>query len=273
PMMRHFPAYDVLKVMMRGKGTAPAWWEPAGGISGYVRAMLDELGGVDLRVSTPVEEIRREGASLVVSAGDTSERYDRVVVATASGPAATLLQGVEGAGELAEACAAFHSFPTTIAIHRDEEWMPESRGDWSAINVRIEGETVWMTEWAGQRQNRPVFRTWLPEGRPRPQDILHEQSFEHLVVSPATPALQRLIAEHQGDGGIYLAGMYVTDVDTHNSAVGSAVAVASHLAPGSPNLVRLADHGGKVEMWRAWGAAGSPDQGEAPSSSTKTARS
>ncbi len=55
-----------------------------------------------------------------------------------------------------------------------------------------------------------------------------------------TAAIIATIAALQGAAGVWAVGMYVTDVDNHESALASALPVARALAPRSPALARIA---------------------------------
>ncbi len=233
-IMPDFPAYSVLKVMRRGKGSMGYFYEIEGGVSAYVAALAAQLGKVTLRPGTPVAGLDREGARIaVVDEAGRRERFDEVVVATCSRHAARILRGLAGAEALAEAAAGFRHFDTGVVIHRDAAAMPPRREDWSVVNVFRDGAGPWMTEWSGFRRGADVFRTWVPEGRPEPRDVVARARFHHLVLTPESRALQRRIALHQGRAGVWLAGMYVADVDNHESAVASALPIARALAPRS----------------------------------------
>jgi predicted NAD/FAD-binding protein len=240
-LMPDFPAYDVLKVMRRGKGEGPGFYEIDGGVSTYVSALLSELGAARLLPGVGAARLQWTGVDWEVedTSGDASP-YDHVVIATSARHAGDLLSGVPEGAPLAALVRQFSHFDTHIVIHRDPGLMPERRADWAIVNVRVDGDAAWTTEWSGWRESLPVFRSWLPRGRPLPAGVVHEESFHHLVVTHASPALQRAIAAEQGRSGLFLAGMYTTDVDNHESALCSAVGLARALAPQSPNLQRLA---------------------------------
>jgi predicted NAD/FAD-binding protein len=114
--------------------------------------------------------------------------------------------------------------------------MPADPRDWCLINQFHRDGEAFLTEWCGWLERRPVFRTWLPAGRPLPKDVHYARPFEHLVVTPASPAMQQRLATLQGTGGLYAAGMYVTEVDIHESALQSALDVAAALAPESAGV-------------------------------------
>jgi predicted NAD/FAD-binding protein len=96
-----------------------------------------------------------------------------------------------------------------------------------------------MTEWSGHLEKIPVFRSWVPPGTREPTKVQARRAFRHLVVTPRHPDIQRRLEALQGAAGVWLAGMYVTDVDDHESALLSAIRVATALAPRSPTLARL----------------------------------
>jgi predicted NAD/FAD-binding protein len=62
-------------------------------------------------------------------------------------------------------------------------------------------------------------------------------------VTPAYFAAQRSIAALQGRHRLWLAGMYLHDVDCHEGAVMSAINGARRLAPSSERLDRLTTPG------------------------------
>jgi predicted NAD/FAD-binding protein len=239
-VMARFAAYDVVKVVGRGWG---GFLEVAGGASRYVAELAAGCGGAELRCGVAACAIRRDGRALLVEADD-ARRFDQVVLATPAPAAAALAAGLDGAEPLRDACARFRYLDTEIAIHRDVSLMPARRDDWAIVNYTLDERGPFVTEWCGQRERRDVFRTWLAAGRPPPRAICHRERFQHLVVTPTSLAAQRALEQHQGAGGLWAAGMYVTDVDVQESAIASAVAVARRLFPDSENLRRLERAGG-----------------------------
>jgi predicted NAD/FAD-binding protein len=240
--IRAFPAYSVLKVLTRHRGWGDSFLELNGGVSTYVGRLVGELDRVVLRPATGVERIERRderALAVVEQGGERAETFDRVVLAAAARDAAGLVAKLPGAGELAEVLSRFRHFDTTIAIHGDERLMPARRDDWSMINVFHDERGAWQSEWCGRNERTAVFRSWLRPGDPLPEPLYHLLRFEHLIVTPASRELQSQLSALQGRGGIWTAGMYTTDVDNHESALGSAVAVARALGGGSPNLARL----------------------------------
>lgn len=111
--------------------------------------------------------------------------------------------------------------------------------DWSVINHVFERDHRVMTEWSGHHLRRPVFRSRVPVGAPEPARVHARKDFQHLLVGRQRAVLQRRLEEGQGLARVWLAGMYTTDVDDHESALLSAVRIARLLAPDSPSLRQL----------------------------------
>jgi predicted NAD/FAD-binding protein len=236
-LMPDFPAYSVLKVLARKTLRNPRIFELDRGISQYIEALVERLGRTELRLGAAVTAVtRRDGRFVVEDARGESREFDHIVLATSSRDGAQVLRDVPEAAEWLETISRFTHFDTTIVLHKDTSFMPARRSDWSLINVFHEGKDAWQTEWAGWKQDAPVFRTWMPRSGRMPKEPLHVQKFHHLVVTPENARLQQRIRELQGQAGISLAGMYTTDVDNHESVQMSAVNVARRLAPASPEL-------------------------------------
>ena len=137
------------------------------------------------------------------------------------------------------AIAGFRHFETEIVVHGDPSLMPPNRKDWGHNNLFFDREVAWMSDWQGLRAGVHVIRTWLPKGRPLPQPLYGRRSFRHLIMTPENAVLQRRIAALQGVGGLWVTGMYVVDIDNHESALLSAVVPPRGLAPEGKNLERL----------------------------------
>ena len=85
----------------------------------------------------------------------------------------------------------------------------------------------------------PIFRSWVTF-EPQLPDPLHSLvTYYHPKATPEYFDVQRVMAGLQGRDNLWLTGMYTRDVDSHESAVASAVAIARRLHPDSPRLRRL----------------------------------
>ncbi|MDB4928322.1 MAG: hypothetical protein JWM10_806, partial [Myxococcaceae bacterium] len=225
-----FPVYDLARVLPKGVALA---YDVEGGTSAYVRAVAAALTGVEVRTFCPVTALRPDGDGVEVTTAAGAERFDRVVLALPGQHAAPLLAAWPAWREV---IGEVRTFPTHIVIHSDPTFMPPDRDDWCLINQFHRDGEGFLTEWSGWLEGRPVFRTWLPQGRAMPEQVHFARRYEHLVVTPATPAMQARLQGLQGTGGLYAAGMYVTEVDIHESALASALAVAAAIAPESAGV-------------------------------------
>ena len=238
-----FPVYSLLKGMPPGK--KPGFYDVEGGMARYVEAFRGEPSDVDVRLGAGVRRIERRATGdheqTFHLEDDRGERhvFDRVIVASSSRDATELLRDVPAAAEMRAAVASFRHFDTEIVIHGDASLMPPDRRDWSHSNLFFEGKLAWMSDWQGLRDDVPVFRTWLPKGRPAPRPLYGRRLFHHLVMTPENAVLQRRIAALQGAAGVWVTGMYAADVDNHESALLSAIVPARALAPEARNLARL----------------------------------
>lgn len=232
-----FPAYSVLKVLWRENLFDPHLYEIPGGISAYIQAVTRQLTRVTILTDCAAVALHRVGLEWqVVDAHGEARTFDHIVLAGSSREALQLVDGVSDAMSLAGVLRQFSHFDTIIAVHRDSSFMPGDRRDWSLLNVFIEHEDTWQTEWTGWRSDDRVFRTWLPRDGRQPKDPLLVRSFHHLIVTPDNRRLQKELEALQGTSGLSCVGMYTTDVDNHESVLRSARALGHRLAPASPTL-------------------------------------
>jgi predicted NAD/FAD-binding protein len=75
------------------------------------------------------------------------------------------------------------------------------------------------------------FEFFVQEGLSRLQPI---------VARARHPAAQQQLAARQGRSNLWFAGVHTHDIDSHESAVQSAISVARRLAPAAKNLAALA---------------------------------
>ena len=238
--MRNFPVYNILKIIGRFDPQGHTFGFLDGGLRSYINALAAELRSVEMRLCRLVKNVRTDGQVWRVEDDHGEVRdYDQLVVATSSRDAAVLLLNVPELHAWHDLLGRFRHFPTTVAVHSDTTLMPANPNDWSLCNVFHEGDHAWLSIWSGWRQGVPIFRTWLQPGQPAPRAVHYQADFHHLIVTPESLALQRQIAAQQGQGGIWVVGMYAVDADNHESALMSALLVARALAPASPNLARL----------------------------------
>jgi predicted NAD/FAD-binding protein len=240
---RGFAAYNVLRYSYLGvtpRG-AIAMQEVVGGMHSYVAAMQRQMPRVTWQTSSEIESVERTAdATFTVRQRDGRiHAFDQLIVATNASDAAKLLRCVRGAEKVQALLGRYEYVQTKIAVHGDRRVMPAREQDWSIVNVRHDGKHAHTTVWKPWRSQR-VFRSWITYDESPPQHVHEIVTFDHPKATCEYFELQRALIAQQGDGGLWLAGMHMHDVDSHESAVRSAVNVVQRLDPNAPRLPRLA---------------------------------
>lgn len=215
-----------------------------GGVSAYVKALLASLRTVTVRLNTEITALRKDAGRFRLVARDGEEHtFDQVVLATPAYRTADLLAPLPDAEPLRRLLGRIEYYETAIAVHADPTYMPASRGAWSYVNMLVDdrGECE-KTFWCGMGEGVDVFRSWVTLGSSVPRDLDAMYRYHHPRMTPDYYRVQaRLAALDPGSGGLWLAGSYLEDVDTHESGLRSAMEVVRRLHPSSPNL-RALDH-------------------------------
>jgi predicted NAD/FAD-binding protein len=231
-----FAAYDVLSWICHKKVTIKPqrWLEIVGGISAYIDALVSQLEKTSVKLKTSVHSITYDGHaySLTDDTG-TCTRVDHLIFATNPQQAARFVQTLPHLNERYRQLSLFESFPATVAVHDDERFMPKDKRDWSVANVCYERGRSAMTvykHWKLDPQ-KPIFRSWLPHEDYMPRNIFALERFEHQKVTPAYFKAQEILKSLQGNNNVWLVGLYMDDLDSHESAVASALKVARKIVP------------------------------------------
>lgn len=238
---RGFSAYNVLRyayMSLSLRGSIPMR-EVAGGLRAYVAALLAQIPSAQLRMPAQVARLDRRGGELFVHEQDgRAHAFDQLILATNARDAARLLcdlPGQDGARTLLER---IDYFRTSIGVHGDRRFMPADERDWSIVNVRHDGHYAHTTVWKPWRGAR-VFRSWLSFEHEQPDPLYEHVEFDHPKPTPAYFETQRALRAEQGKDGVWLAGMHTHDIDSHESALCSALNAVLLLAPDAPRLHAL----------------------------------
>ncbi|MFE9858239.1 NAD(P)/FAD-dependent oxidoreductase [Streptomyces sp. NPDC005780] len=106
-------------------GGSPAWRTVTGGSAAYVDRVTEQLGAV--RTSTPVRTVRRHADAVdLVTADDTTERFDSVVIATHPDQALRIL--ADPTDEETRTLGAFRYSRNPTLLHTDTRLLPGARG-------------------------------------------------------------------------------------------------------------------------------------------------
>ncbi len=241
--IKRFADYDAARYSYLGfqQGlSANAWKEISGGTQTYINLLASALTQTRIFIRAGIHSICRENDEyLVTTEHGQTESYDHVVMATNAHQAAAALATLSEAQEVSRLLKQFNYFDTTIAIHGDTRLMPPQRKHWSTVNIRFDGTYSQLTIWKHWLSKALVFRSWVTHDERLPEPLYALVKFMHPKVDLAYFEAQKALRVHQGANNLWIAGLYTHDVDSHESAVMSAVNVARALAPDSARLKQL----------------------------------
>lgn len=241
---KQFSAHDILKWFIhRPLRIKPIFWnEIVGGTSSYIQAIAQQLTTVNIKLSTAITTITFADSKYHIStANGTATSVDHLIIATDPQTACQLLQKIPQAQKAHSLLSQFDFFKTTIAVHGDTNLMPRKKEDWSVANIRYDGNQSYLTTYKPWKSSTDIFRSWISydetlNSQSLPQPLYDLKNFHHQKVTPAFFIAQKGLKELQGTHNLWLAGHYMHDIDSHESAIVSAIKIAEKLAPFSKRL-------------------------------------
>jgi predicted NAD/FAD-binding protein len=235
-----FSAYDVLKyhVTHLSSGFSAHWNDIVGGTQAYVNALAQTC--TRLKLSTGIRQVTRTGDNYVLldTAGSTHE-CDHLIIATNAYEARALLAQVDGTEDIRRHLSKIEYFKTTIAVHGDRRLMPAQEKYWSVVNIRYDGTNSANTIWKSWKSHKPIFKSWVTHETDMPEPLYGIATYYHPKVNLNYFQAQQSLNGVQGRNNLWLAGMYMYDIDCHESAIMSAINVARRLEPQSARLKQL----------------------------------
>jgi predicted NAD/FAD-binding protein len=216
--------------------------EVVGGTRTYITALQKAVEQSRISTDAAVDRIDIDASipALVLVGG---QRYpvDRVVLATGIADVGRLYPANQIGDTVRSAAASVDTFEAELAIHGDESIMPSNRKSWSVANFRGTEEGAALTVWKPWLCRMPLFRSWIT-GEQRSLRNEHGRfRFRHPIGNGKYYAAQKILRSLQGRHNIWFAGSYVHDNDCHESALESAIAVASAMAPRAVRLAKLCE--------------------------------
>ena len=244
--IKTFSAYDILKWSDDNSpaGLFPGkWLEIVGGASVYIQALSQQLSS-QVNLSATITDVTHDGKEYAIAHKGGVVHVDHLVIATNAIDAKKLLANISHAHQHRTALDRFNYFSTNIAVHGDERWMPKSKRYWSVIAVLYDGDKSSLTTYKAWNSTIPVFRSWIMHNEKLlennlPQPLYALRHYYHAKVTPDYFVGQRELQALQGNNGLWLAGMYMYDIDSHDSALMSAITIARVLAPDSARLTHF----------------------------------
>ena len=209
----------------------PQWYTVSGGSRQYVRKIIDGLA--DARLGTPVRRILRGEGGVDIATDNSTERFDRVVIATHPDQALAMLHGAT-AQERAVLGAIRYQHNRAV-LHTDTSVLPRHRGAWAAWNYEAstpEGGGVCLHYLINRLQplpwDQPVIVSLNPLRAIARSSVIREFDYEHPVFDGESVRAQRQLAQLQGRRNTWFCGAW-TGYGFHEDGLISGQAAAKAL--------------------------------------------
>lgn len=239
-----FSAYNALKYVVMSRPTSLLGVsyanEVVGGTQAYITALTGTLTHAQVQLSADITHITNiDGQYVVHNASSGQSSFDHLIVATSAREASRILAGLNGTEARRADLDRIDYFTTTIAVHEDRRLMPENSAHWSVVNTRYDAKHSSNTIWKKWKSKKPIFRSWITYDSEPPDSLHLIRTYDHPKVNLNYYRAQRNLIPQQGENNLWLAGLYMHDIDCHESALVSAINIAQKLDPLSENLQKL----------------------------------
>jgi predicted NAD/FAD-binding protein len=192
----------------------PRWWTVRGGARQYVRKLV---AGVDeARLATPVRAITRDAQGVQVRTDAGTQHFDRLVLATHSDQALTLLSDASPLER--DLLGAIRYQPNRAVLHTDTSVLPQRRKAWAAWNYERGTDSahearVCLHYLLNQLQplpwTQPVVVSLNPVRAIDPAHVMGEYDYAHPVFDLAAIRAQTRMHQVQGQRGTWFAGAWM----------------------------------------------------------------
>jgi predicted NAD/FAD-binding protein len=229
----------------------PVWRTVTGGSNVYVQKLRTAFTG-EVRVGSPVRQVRRDANDVVLMGDGWSETFDHVVFATHADQVLAML--ADPAPGETEALGAFRYSRNRAVLHGDEALMPKRRRAWASWNHIGERDrpdaacavTYWMNRLQDLPETRPFFVTLNPPNTLRDETILHEEIYEHPLFDAAALEAQERLWSLQGARRSWFCGAYFGS-GFHEDGLQAGLAVAEALG-GVRRPWQVRDESGRIPV-------------------------
>jgi len=242
-LIRFCHNHGLLQVLDR-----PQWWTVKGGSREYVKRLVAQLP--DARLNTPVRQVTRVEAGVLVKTDNGVTLFDQVVLACHSDEALQLL-GADATPDEARVLGAIRYQPNRAVLHTDESLLPARRSAWAAWNYESgAGSTpvaghdgVCLHYLLNQLQplpwEQPVIVSLNPVREPQPGRVIRSFEYAHPVFDEGAIAAQRRLPAIQGRRRTWFCGAW-SGYGFHEDGLASGLAVADAMARAAPVALRSA---------------------------------
>jgi predicted NAD/FAD-binding protein len=242
-----------------------------GGMAEPLRRMVGQLATVEVLTGARVVDASRGLGGFLVRCADGRRRHVDDLVLASSGPAALrLLEGMPGTAAQRAALRGIEFRDARLMLHEDAAYAPAEPAFWSFLNCEARAGSCEASMWLAPVLTAPpgaapprLFKSWVTHREREPDQVIHEARFRHLLPTPASLLSQDRLRALQGEGGMWFAGGYTFPFDSQETALLSALRVASGLGVTSAR--------GRA-LLRASGATGSSSPGRRRDGKRRAAR-
>ena len=226
--IRFFENHGFLQILDR-----PKWWVIKGGSNQYVRKIITDFKD-RVRLSTPVNKIKREGNIVTIRHGKKQpleENFDAVVLATHSDQSLKLLD--KPTVKEKEILGALPYQKNDALLHYDDSILPKRRLAWSSWNYFLDNDiyepivlTYNMNILQGLNASRTFCVTLNNTDSIDENKIIKKLSYEHPLFTIEGIEAQKRKHEISGVNNTYYCGAYWRN-GFHEDGVVSALDVCS----------------------------------------------
>ena len=211
----------------------PQWRTVKGGSREYVRRIVAELP--DVRLSTPVHQVRRFPDRVELATDRGTERFDQVVLATHTDQSLAMLEQPS-----VEERAVLKAIPyqaNRAVLHTDERLLPRRRRAWASWNFHaptpeLSDEPVSLTYLINRLQplpfTSPVMVSMNPVEAPRDDRVLASFDYHHPAFLEGSDEAKHRVASLQGRSRTWFCGAW-TRYGFHEDGLLSAIRVARQM--------------------------------------------
>lgn len=192
----------------------PTWHTVIGGSHVYVKKLLATFKG-ELKLNTPVERIRRDGAGVLISTAAGEQHFDAVICATHTDTTLKLLADAD-----ADERGILGGIPyneSRCVLHTDESFLPKRRSAWASWNYvhpvdEVHDEPIsgsyWMNKLQGIAGPVNYIVTLNPQREVAPAKVLYDIVYHHPHYGPGSVMTHQRLPEIQGRRAIWFAGAW-----------------------------------------------------------------
>jgi len=214
----------------------PQWLVIQGGSRRYVEKIVRPFQA-GIRLNCPIKTIRRSDDAVHLTLADgTSERFDKVVVASHSDQALALLGDPDQSER--EILGAIPYQANRVMLHTDRSLLPVRRVVWASWNYHIPAAetgrvalTYDMNILQSLKTSQEFLVTLNQADRIDPEKVIQDLLYHHPVYTPRSVAARKRLSEINGRRNTYYCGAY-WGYGFHEDGVNSALAVCKHFGKG-----------------------------------------